>query len=215
MYVIGLCGRSGSGKSTVCGFLKEKGFYCIDADKVCHKLYETDDNCINELSERFGSSVVKDSKIDRSVLRVVVFESPNGIADLNTITHKYIITSILAEAELAFNQGYKYVVVDAPTLFESGLNAYCNATIGVVAEDNSLLERLKKRDALSKEALEKRLKSQKSNLYLYRNCTQLIKNNGTLQELRQKVFVAVMLILIKLGALKAAKEAKRYVIKKA
>ncbi len=215
MYIFGICGRSGSGKSTACGFLREKGFYCINADEVCHRLYETNGDCIKELAEAFGNSVVKDGKIDRSVLRVVVFEKDNGIEILNRITHKYIIRSIMEEAHAAFKRGKRYVVIDAPVLFESGLDEHCDAVIALVSKEEYLLDRLEKRDGLPRQALRKRLMAQKSNGELWNHETRILVNRGTLLELRQKIYLAIMLELMKISVIKPAKEVKRYGLKKA
>jgi len=213
MYIFGLCGRSGSGKSTACGFLKEKGFYCIDADEVCHRIYETNRACIKELSDEFGEGIVKDGKIDRSVLRVAVFEKDGGLDILNSITHKYIIKDILTEAKSAFKRGVRFVVIDAPVLYESGLDEHCDATIALVSKDEYLLNRLTKRDALPKHALKKRLMAQKSNKDLFCNCSRVIVNNGSLLSLRKKIYMAIMLELMDLGVIKPAGEVKRYVLK--
>lgn len=214
MYIFGLCGRSGSGKSTACGFLKEKGFYCINADEVCHRIYETNKDCINELSKAFGNRVVKDGKIDRSVLRIAVFEKDDGISKLNAITHKYILKSILNEAKEAFERGVRFVVVDAPTLYESGLYEYCDATIAIVASDENLINRLVVRDALPKQALRKRLMAQKSNKELVSATTRVVFNDGTLLELRKNIFLVIMLALIEVGVVRCSEEVKRYVLKK-
>lgn len=213
MYLLGLCGRSGSGKSTVCRFLKQKGVYCIDADAVCHSIYDTDENCVKELCDRFGERILSDGKINRAVLGKAVYSSENGIADLNTITHKYIIAAILSEAKAAFAKGYKYVVVDAPVLFESGLDAYCDATVAVIARDAYLLERLKARDGLEAEMLTKRLSAQKSNSFLVKNCTAVIANDGSAESLRLNTYKAMLVLQLKLGIIKPQKEAKRYALK--
>ena len=213
MYLLGLCGRSGSGKSTVCRFLKQRGVYCIDADKVCHRVYETDMECVNELCDSFGKGILSDGKLDRTLLGKAVYSVDGGIATLNTITHKYIIAAILAEAKVAFANGCRFVVVDAPVLFESGLNAYCDATIAVIADDARLLDRLKKRDGLDSTMLEKRLRSQKNNKFLMDNCTAVIKNCGSEKDLRLNTYRAMLGLQLKLGIIKPYKGVKRYALK--
>lgn len=213
MYLIGLCGRSGSGKSTVCRFLKEKGVYCIDADKVCHSVYDSNASCVDELCRRFGEEILSDGKVNRVLLGKAAYSAENGIKDLNAIAHKYIIAAILEEASTAFRDGYKFVVVDAPTLFESGLHLHCNGIVGVIANDAVTIGRLKTRDGLDEAMLKKRLDAQKSNAFLVKNCTSVIKNNGSAKELRANTYKAMFVLQLKLGLIKPCKEGKRYVFK--
>lgn len=213
MYLLGLCGRSGSGKSTVCRFLKERGVYCIDADKVCHRVYETDMECVNELCDSFGKGILSDGNLDRTLLGKAVYSVEDGIASLNSITHKYIIAAILAEAKVAFTKGHRFVVVDAPVLFESGLDSYCDAIMAVIADDIRLLNRLKRRDGLDSDVLQKRLRSQKNNKFLIDNCTAVIKNCGSEKDLRLNTYRAMLVLQLKLGVIKPYKGVKRYGLK--
>lgn len=213
MYLIGLCGRSGSGKSTVCRFLSEKGVYCIDADKVCHSVYDGDSRCVDELCARFGREILSFGKVNRALLGKAAYSTKNGIKDLNAIAHKYIIAAILEEANGAFKDGYKFVVVDAPTLFESGLHLHCNGIVAVVANDGMLLNRLKTRDGLEEAMLKKRLAAQKTNSFLVKNCTSVIKNNGSAKDLRKNTYRAMLVLQLKLGLIKPSGEGKRYALK--
>jgi len=212
MYLIGLCGRSGSGKSTVCAFLKQKGVFCIDADKVCHDVYETNTDCINELCRRFGDDVKQGDKIDRALLGKRAFSSENGVKDLNSIAHKYISAEIFSIAGIAFAKGFKYVVLDAPLLFEAGIDKRCSAVVSVIASDNVLLSRLKSRDNAEVTILKKRLRSQKSNAFLVNNSTAVIINSGTLKALRLNTFKAMLVVQLKLGAV-MRKKGVRYALK--
>lgn len=214
MYLIGLCGRSGSGKSLVCTILKAHGVYVIDADEVCRTIYRYDVECIAELAEQFGSDIVTDSGIDRKLLGSRAFANEASLKSLNAISHKYIIKAILAEKQNAFDNGYRYVVVDAPTLFESGLNEHCDAIVAVFSYKTMLYSRLKRREKISDDTFEKRYNSQKSNHFLINNCDAVIKNTGALKLLKLNTHRAFFLVQIKLGELKACKEKKRYAIKK-
>ncbi len=210
MYLLGLCGRSGSGKSTVCRFLREKGVYCIDADRVCHDVYDTDADCVRELCQSFGVGILTEGKVNRKSLANAAFSTEGGVTLLNSIAHKYITAAILKEAEGAFKNGKRFVLLDAPTLFESGLNRRCHGIISVIADDKMLIERLKQRDGLDADMLKKRLKSQKSNCFLAKNSTSIIVNKGNKKKLRANTYKAMLVLQLKLGILKASKETKRY-----
>lgn len=208
MFLIGLCGRSGSGKSTVCAFLKQKGVFCIDADKVCHDVYDTNMDCVNELCCRFGDDVMQDGKINRALLGQRAFSSENGVKDLNDIAHKYISAEIFSITKTAFANGYRYVVLDAPLLFEAGIDQKCSAVISVIASDSTLLRRLKQRDNADVKTLKKRLGAQKSNAFLVKNSTAVIINNGKLSSLRLNTFRAMLVVQLKLGMVLRKKGAK-------
>lgn len=214
MYLIGLCGRSGSGKSLVCTFLKQKGVYIIDADLVCREVYASSSECISELSERFGADIVTDNGIDRNLLGKRAFQSKESLDMLNAISHKFIISAILNEKQSAFTNGYKYVVVDAPTLFESSLNEHCDAIVSVFSCKRMLYSRLRNRENISNEAFQKRYKAQKTNKFLVSNSDAVIKNAGSLKELKRNTHKAFLLLQIKLGEYKREKEHRRYVCKK-
>ncbi len=212
MYLLGLCGRSGSGKSTVCRFLSEKGVHCIDADKVCHSVYDTNTACVRELCDSFGEGIQEGGKVNRAALARVAFSMEGGVALLNSISHKYITAAILEETNSAFKNGKRFVVLDAPTLFESGLDKRCDGIISVIADDTMLIERLKQRDGIDTDMLKKRLKSQKNNRFLIENSTSLIANDGNLKHLRANTYKAMLVVQLKLGIIKASKEVKRYAV---
>lgn len=183
MRIIGLCGRSGSGKSTVAGLLRRYGMLHIDADLVCRRVYDCNTLCVDSLRARFGDDIMVNGKIDRAALAAKAYGQVGGLADLNSIAHKYItedIESMLAAAE---ERGVKYAVLDAPLLFESGLDKRCDAVLAVVASEKIQLERLSRRDGKSREEIEKRLAAQMSNAELIRRCDGIIYNRGTLKEL--------------------------------
>lgn len=213
MYLIGLCGRSGSGKTLICSLLKKKGVYTIDADEVCRKLYIENADCIAELADRFGADIVTESGINRRLLAKRAYAENGGIEALNSISHKYITEFILKEADLAFKAGKRFVVVDAPTLFESGLNVKCDAVISVFSEKRTLYARLKQREGITRAGFAKRMGVQKSNRFIYENSDAVIKNNGSPADLRLRTLRAFLLVQIKLGVVRPGREIKRYVLK--
>ena len=211
MFLIGLCGRSGSGKTAVSKFLSEKGVLTIDADKVCRQVYSSNHSCISELTARFGADIFADGKIDRKLLSKRAFKTPENISDLNNITHKYIVSEILAEAKTASESGRKYVLIDAPLFFESGLDKYCDSVIAVFATKKALFSRLKARDNIDASAANQRLNSQKDNTFLLNHCDAAIKNTGSREELRLRTYRAMLLVQIRLGIVHAQRERKKYV----
>ncbi len=212
MYIFGICGRSGSGKSTVCRMLEKLGFYWLDTDKTCRKVYENQ-NCINELVAAFGECILANSVIDRRELAKQAFSSQENTKTLNRISHKYIIEDILSVVASLKKQGCKYLLLDAPLLYEAGLEAKCDAVIAVISSDALSKQRLVKRDSVDEETLKHRLSAQKSNAFLVKNADAIIVNNGTLKELEHETHKAILKLFLRLGICKSTKEAQRYVKK--
>ena len=164
--LVGLCGRSGSGKGYVSELFAEIGIPSVDTDAVYREMTspsETLSPCMKELAERFGNEVISpDGSLNRSVMRGLVFSGDaDALADLNKITHKHILEKTMQiAAELAEN-GAEIVLIDAPLLFESGFDSFCVCSICVTAPEEKVLKRIMRRDGISEEDAKKRLAVQK------------------------------------------------------
>lgn len=175
MIVVGLTGMSGAGKSYVASFLKNAGLNIIDADKVYHELVSSDGECIRELEDVFGPSVINpDRSLNRSKLAPIVFADYQKLARLNEITHKYV----LSEIRDRISKLTGICVVDAPQLFESGFDQECDFVIGVVADRDICIDRIVARDSITSEKAEARLSSQHDRAYFESRCDFIIINNG-------------------------------------
>lgn len=203
MYLIGICGRSGSGKSTVAGILVDRGAAHIDADAVCHRVYESNDACIAELCRRFGSDVVVDGKIHRPTLATRAYGEEGGTEALNAIAHKYIIEDMDKEIERYRGLGKTVVLLDAPLLFEAGLDGRCDGVIAVVAPYASQLNRLSVRDGRTVAEIERRLSAQLPVKTLVKRSDAVVVNDGSLALLRKRTLRCMLALLLRLGGLRA------------
>ncbi len=184
--VIGLCGRSGSGKTTVCGAFEKLGVKSIDTDLVYRELTAPDSSgnpselvCL--IRERFGDEVVRpDGALDRRVLAGIVFGEDNeeNLRDLNGITHERILSETERRTEEFFCNGARGVIVDAPALYESGFDKKCDVILCVSAPDDVLVRRITERDSISEEAARRRLSSQISDAELRGRADYIIENDG-------------------------------------
>lgn len=184
MRIIGLCGRSGSGKTTAALTFRRLGCDIIDADEVARTVMGEGSPCLSELSEQFGNDIIRaDGTLDRKLLASRAFCDREKAALLNSVTHKYILKEIdeRINASSADN-----VIIDAPLLFEAGLQKECSAIIGVIAPDTVCVERAAKRDGITEEEVEHRLRNQHGNDYLMTYCTHTLNNSGTVDELDSK-----------------------------
>ena len=159
-HIVGLTGPTGAGKSTVGQALAQRGCYVIDCDKATRSPQVYDPPCLEELAAAFGPQVLRDGALDRAELARRAFASQEARARLGEITFPRILEHIrrqLAEGEA---QGFRVLVLDAPTLFESGLDAACSRILAVDAPKEERLARVLRRDGISQEAALRRLEAQ-------------------------------------------------------
>jgi len=181
--IAGITGRSGSGKSYVSTIFAQYGFTVIDLDAVSRNVTMADSACLKEITDSFGNGVLlADGSLNRRALGEIVFNDEEKLKTLNTITHKYILEEM--ERIIAASDGD--ILIDAPLLFEADLDKRCDATIGVIADDDILIKRISARDGISFETATARLAKQHSNDFFVKNCTYIIENNGTAEELDEK-----------------------------
>lgn len=186
MKIIGITGSSGSGKSTVCEILNEKyNVKIIDADKIAKELLTSGTEYYNDVISKFGREITDDvGKIDRKKLADLIYNDDKKREMLNNSTFYYVVKEIKSRAKEANNVD---IIIDAPLLFESKLDDICNFTIGVIAKESVQIERIIKRDTISKEQACKRLKAQQTNDFYMSKCTEIIENNNEYIETEKQI----------------------------
>ena len=177
MKIIGITGSSGSGKSTVCEILNEKyNVKIIDADKIAKELLTSGTEYYNDVISKFGREITDDvGEIDRKKLADLIYNDDKKREMLNNSTFHYVVKKIKLRAKEINSVD---IIIDAPLLFESKLDDICNFTIGVIAKESVQIERIIKRDSISKEQACKRLKAQQTNDFYMSKCTEIIENNN-------------------------------------
>lgn len=181
--VVGITGCSGSGKSAVARIFAQSGFTVIDLDAVSRNVATAGSACLSEIAEFFGSDILlPDGTLNRRTLGDIVFNDAQKLKTLNTITHKYILEEM--ECIIANTDGD--ILIDAPLLFEAGLDKRCDFCIGVIADRDAQISRISARDGISADIAVARLDKQHSNDFFVDNCSYCIENNGTQAELEQK-----------------------------
>lgn len=183
--IIGLTGASGSGKSIAAAFFEEKGFFVMDFDRISRDVCKKGSPCLMELTHCFGNGIIDASgNLERKKLGDIVFADNQKLKMLNSITRKYI----LEEANFKKKQnGNKHIVYDAPLLFEAGLDTECDVVISIICETDTQIERIVKRDGISKETAMGRIKSQKENKYYIQNSDYYIENTSTPEDFYKKL----------------------------
>ncbi len=188
MTVIGLTGPTGSGKSTLCKIAAEIGIKSIDADKVYHGLLVPPSPCLDAIVKAFGNGVLnEDGSLNRTALASVVFAvgADEKLEMLNSITHKFVKEEFRRIISDMKNSGERFVIVDAPTLYESGFDKECDFTVAIIADRSIRSTRIIERDSLSTDRAEQRLSAQKPDEFFIRRADHVLYNNGDVNVLRE------------------------------
>ncbi|WP_251936604.1 dephospho-CoA kinase [Streptococcus sp. Marseille-Q0941] len=158
--IIGITGGIASGKSTVTEFLRQNGFEVVDADAVVHQLQKPGGRLYQIIVEHFGDKVLLESgELNRPLLASLIFSNPKE-QEWSERTQGEIIREELAALRNQLDQTEALFFMDIPLLFEQNYASWFNETWLVYVNRDVQLDRLMKRDQISKEAAESRLNSQ-------------------------------------------------------
>lgn len=186
--IVALTGNIGSGKSTVARMLAELDATVIDADRLAREVVEPGSTPLRQIVERFGPEVLDAAGyLDRTRLGEVVFRDSEARADLEAITHPAIRTRMAERIQAALEAGSPLVVVEVPLLFETGMDALFPETILVTAPDPVRRHRIRDRDDLTDEEVDRRMAAQMPQSEKERRADHVLVNDGSLDALRQEV----------------------------
>ena len=186
--IIGITGGIASGKSTVTNFLRKQGFQVVDADAVVHQLQKPGGRLFQALVQHFGQEIIlENGELNRPLLASFIFSNPEE-REWSRITQGEIIREELATLRDQLVQIEAVFFMDIPLLFEQDYSAWFDETWLVYVERDVQVERLMKRDHLSKDEAEFRLAAQwplekKKDL-----ASHVLNNNGNQDQLLTQVF---------------------------
>lgn len=177
MKVIGVTGSSGSGKTTLTKILEQElNAKTIYADELVKKMQQKGQKYYKKIVEQFGKDILdSNGEINRPKLAKIIFEDNEKRMQLNDLTNKYVVAEIKEQIEKLDEE---YVIIDAPLLIETGLNAICNKVIAVISNKETQISRIIKRDKIDKEMAIARLEAQKDNNFYKENADYIVENNG-------------------------------------
>ena len=177
MSIIGLTGPTGAGKSTVSRAAESIGFFVVNCDEVARQTRQKP-QVRDALVGVFGESILADGELDRKALAAAAFSSKENTEKLNKTILPFIVSDIKK-----LIAGKKNILLDAPTLFESGIDNICDKTIGVLCDEEIRKKRIIARDNLSQSEADARLAAAKSDEFFEERCSIIIENDGSEQEL--------------------------------
>lgn len=186
MHIFGITGTTGSGKTSVLEAFRRKGALLLDCDRLYHDLLENSEGMLRELENRFPDAFEK-GRLMRKKLASIVFHNEATLADLNAITHRYVCEDVKRQLRAHAMSGGQVAVIDAVELISSGLGALCDCTIAVLAPEAERMKRIMVRDGLTEEQALERIRAQKNDAYYRENCTYTVLNDGTVEQLSEKI----------------------------
>ena len=185
--VLGLTGQTGAGKSTLCQYLQQKGCAVIDADQVARNVVEKGSACIADIVLEFGVEYLTvDGNLNRRKLGESVFTDKAKLKKLNDIMFPYIINNIKDKIAEAKEAADGIILLDAPTLFESGCDKFCDKVISVIASQDVRCHRIIERDGLSEEEAMHRITAQHSDAFYTERSWMVLQNNSDVEDLKQQ-----------------------------
>ena len=186
--IIGITGGIASGKSTVTNFLRQKGFQVVDADALVHQLQKPGGRLYQVLVQHFGQDIVSENgELNRPLLASLIFSNTEEREWSKQIQGE-IIREELATLRDQLAQTEEIFFMDIPLLFEQDYVSWFDETWLVYVDRDVQVERLMKRDHLSKDEAEFRLAAQwplekKKDL-----ASHVLNNNGNQDQLLTQVF---------------------------
>lgn len=179
-HVIGLAGGIGAGKSSIAQAFGELGAVVVDADAIVHRMLETAD-VAERLSKEFGEDIIENGAVSRSALSQMVFQDRELVERLNSILHPAVIEECRRRIDRARRDGAPAVVLDAPLLFEAGLDGLCDAVVFVEAPREVRLSRLERSRGWGADEVSRREKFQDSLKSKRERADYIIDNSGSKQ----------------------------------
>lgn len=187
MFLIGLTGGIGSGKSTVASRLKTLGAQIVDADKIAREIVEPGEPALAELAEAFDGVLNADGTLNRGELARQAFATPEATEKLNSITHPRIRERTLERFVQARNEAVPVLVYDMPLLIENGEYKKMDHVLVVDAEDEIRIDRLVNSRGLDEDDARRRIAAQISREERLAAADSVVDNSGTRDQLLQQV----------------------------
>lgn len=171
--IIGLTGPTGAGKSIGAIVAKNLGFNVIDCDKLARVAVEKGTDGLKSLVSVFGEDILdSDQNLNRKVLAEKAFSTKENTKLLNDTIFPHIVLLVKERAK-----GDK-VLLDAPTLFESGIDSMCDKTVAVLSDTETRLARIMERDGIDEESALLRIGAGKPDGFYEKNADIIVYNNG-------------------------------------
>ena len=179
--ILGITGGTGCGKTTLLEAVRRRGGLTLDCDAIYHQLLVSDKEMLGAIQDAFPECF-HEGCLQRRQLGVRVFSDPQALALLNRITH----AAVKQEVVRLLSPAPTLAAIDAIALLESGLAELCDVTVAVLAPREDRIQRLTKRDGITRQYAESRIDAQHPDSWFRERCGYILENNGTCEEFIEK-----------------------------
>ena len=189
MKVIGLTGGIGTGKSTVSAYLKQKNIPVVDADQIAREITAPGSPVLDDIRALLGDDVFfEDGTMDRQKVASIIFSNQEILSAYEALTTAEAVRRCISELDEYRQQGiYDMAVLDAPLLFECGLESQTDEDWVVDADLEVRISRVMARDGISCQAIMDRIHRQMSSEKKREMADYVIDNSGSLDELHVQI----------------------------
>ncbi|MCH8501298.1 MAG: dephospho-CoA kinase [Aliidiomarina sp.] len=185
IWVLGVTGGIGSGKSTATDRFASLGISVVDADQVARDVVAAGTPALQAIAERFGDNILQaNGELDRAALRAIIFADPSEKAWLNTLLHPAIREHMLTRIQSAHSP---YVVLSAPLLLENGLEQYTDRVLVIDVPEALQIERTQARDQVDTDQISAIMAAQLSREDRIAKADDILDNSGSVAELHAKI----------------------------
>lgn len=185
MYIIGLTGGIGSGKSTVANCFSQLGIDIVNADEAARHVVEKGSPALSKIATHFGSKArLEDGTLNRAFLRKEIFEHPDKRQWLEELLHPLIKTWIQEALE---NSSSSYTILESPLLLETNQHTLADRILVVDVSEEIQISRAMQRDGNNKQQIEAIIDTQISREERIKRADDIIDNSGSSESLPEKV----------------------------
>lgn len=188
MRVIGITGSSGSGKTTVCKIIKKLyNSEILDVDKVAKELSnDVNSDYYREMVKLFGKEcLLEDNMLNRKKIAEIIYQDEAKRESLNNLTFNYVVKKM--KKDLSEIKDKDLVIIDAPLLYEAGVDKLCDKVIAIIAEKSNKVKRICLRDGIDELFAKKRLLIQNEDDFYINKADYVIYNNKDFKELEESI----------------------------
>lgn len=185
MFVLGVTGGIGSGKTAATNAFQELGIKVVDADLAARVVVEKGRPALAEIEKRFGSDILLgDGNLDRAALRKIVFEQPEERKWLESLTHPLIRNEIINGLQSATSP---YAILSSPLLIESGQYQLVKRVLVIDVPEETQIARTCERDSNPEEQVKSIIAAQISRQDRLEKADDVILNDQDLTYLQNEV----------------------------
>ncbi len=187
MFIIGMTGGIGSGKSEALKIFESLNIKVIDLDKISKEITDTSHQARQEIKIVFGDTIFdKDNRLDRKKLREIIFSEKNQKINLEKILHPKILGEVMKRLNVLSHESY--VVIDIPLLFEtSQYTSLISRSLVIDCKVNDQIERVKKRDGVDTSVIQSIIDQQIDRSSRIKKADDVVLNDGSIKKLTESI----------------------------